>query len=1005
MKKAISLLLSFLLIVCIPLNTIAIDDLTNFGASERSNPVGDLNEDGVTDVADILKLKNLIMNDAWTDDNLSYGDLNDDNTLDVADIIKLKYIIMYAPQADPTTYTRGEWITLLAEKIGIESIQIEEDFECFYGDSLDSEYGSIAETFHALNLLPAPDSEGYVDPEQDIPLFEADKTSTREFAAYTVAKVMGFEGEYAIDCVDSDQITYMNEVAVVVQQGFFVLNAQNSFEPMIALIGTDKNRIFAKIDEINSSLEISEADFKDEVTVRSEVMEFEDMDYSAELNDNGTYTAIIENNDSTAEITDGSIIILPANDSYINGITFQVQSVSEIGDELTLICTVPALEDVIEDFDFAGNATADIANLTLADGVTAKYDPNGTIVSGDDSELSPFDVGDEYENLFPGTLTFDLVKQEIEDTGITVSGSFEFEIPKVTAKAKGKLLGGLSIDELTFSITNSIKLKGEAEYDLGIPESSFDVTTGNAKFGTGKTELGRLPIKLGASGLSLDFVFFANFDVSGTISISYTIENTNGFQYKDGAFRIIKDFGSECESIKINAGAKIGLGLAARISLFSVFDLAGVDFHAGLGLNAKFVAHEDIDPDLYCGDAAVFLYATLELDEDTIIIDLVKNVFGLSWKWEIFTEDNSPLKLSCHIENGQWVDSCTYGKGHILGAVKDAETGEAIGGARIMIYNASTNTLVASVQTQHVSLILSDLQLYKGEFLAQNLPAGSYKLDVKATGYQAYSIMVDVLEGQRVVCEAALMLLREDVDGNGTVSGTITNALTGELLSGTNYLIRADWNSTSGDVLNEGLIDGSAYTVELAPGNYTIEIAKEGFISVYSNFVVQSNSETTKNIAISPIEGIGVDADSFRVVLTWGTVPEDLDSHLYHKDSDGYTVFHTCYYDDYYGYDPLIANLDVDDIDGEGPETSTVYEKSDSGTYSFYVHDYTNLYSDSSVAMSNSGAQVKLYSGEILLATFNIPQNREGTLWHVFDYDATTDEFTYVNEFSYATEG
>lgn len=55
--------------------------------------------------------------------------------------------------------------------------------------------------------------------------------------------------------------------------------------------------------------------------------------------------------------------------------------------------------------------------------------------------------------------------------------------------------------------------------------------------------------------------------------------------------------------------------------------------------------------------------------------------------------------------------------------------------------------------------------------------------------------------------------------------------------------------------------------------------------------------------------------------------------------------------------------------------------------------------------MSNSEVQVKLYSGESLIAMFNIPQNREGTLWHVFDYNAATDEFTYVNEFSYSYAG
>lgn len=140
-------------------------------------------------------------------------------------------------------------------------------------------------------------------------------------------------------------------------------------------------------------------------------------------------------------------------------------------------------------------------------------------------------------------------------------------------------------------------------------------------------------------------------------------------------------------------------------------------------------------------------------------------------------------------------------------------------------------------------------------------------------------------------------------------------------------------------------------------------------------------------------------------MLTWGEYPSDLDSHLYYFDDDGGN-FHTCYYNkDYREGETLVANLDLDDTTSYGPETSTVYQVAENGVYSFYVHDYTNKDSGSSTAMSNSGAQVKLFSGSQLVATFNIPENRGGTLWHVFDYNSYTQEFVYVNEFSYANAG
>ena len=50
--------------------------------------------------------------------------------------------------------------------------------------------------------------------------------------------------------------------------------------------------------------------------------------------------------------------------------------------------------------------------------------------------------------------------------------------------------------------------------------------------------------------------------------------------------------------------------------------------------------------------------------------------------------------------------------------------------------------------------------------------------------------------------------------------------------------------------------------------------------------------------------------------------------------------------------------------------------------------------------MASSGAQVKVYAGQTLIATYNVP-NRSGTLWHVFDFDAKTKKLIPINTMSY----
>ena len=55
------------------------------------------------------------------------------------------------------------------------------------------------------------------------------------------------------------------------------------------------------------------------------------------------------------------------------------------------------------------------------------------------------------------------------------------------------------------------------------------------------------------------------------------------------------------------------------------------------------------------------------------------------------------------------------------------------------------------------------------------------------------------------------------------------------------------------------------------------------------------------------------------------------------------------------------ADLDVDDTDWEGPETTTIYKQT-AGTYSFYIYDFTDQSDEESTNMSNkSGAIVTVY--------------------------------------------
>lgn len=76
----------------------------------------------------------------------------------------------------------------------------------------------------------------------------------------------------------------------------------------------------------------------------------------------------------------------------------------------------------------------------------------------------------------------------------------------------------------------------------------------------------------------------------------------------------------------------------------------------------------------------------------------------------------------------------------------------------------------------------------------------------------------------------------------------------------------------------------------------------------------------------------------FRIVVTWGSRPADLDAHLTGPFPEG-GQFHI-----WYRHKVLIGGkdfLDRDDTSGYGPETITIYKPA-VGNYSYSVFDYSN---------------------------------------------------------------
>ncbi|MGN1164954.1 MAG: hypothetical protein ACI4S2_00825 [Lachnospiraceae bacterium] len=201
-----------------------------------------------------------------------------------------------------------------------------------------------------------------------------------------------------------------------------------------------------------------------------------------------------------------------------------------------------------------------------------------------------------------------------------------------------------------------------------------------------------------------------------------------------------------------------------------------------------------------------------------------------------------------------------------------------------------------------------------------------------------------------------------------------------EILSDLDVIIRRGVNNRSGEAVYEGHIDGNSGTVELAPGMYTVQMIKDNYMDTYSSLFVSKDTGNRLSIYATP----ELNEDEYRIVLTWNETPRDLDSHLFAPNDTGNGDYHICYY--HMSDNEGNTSLDVDDVDGYGPETTTINHIKQ-GHYKFYVSDFTNcsMNNEESMDMSRSSATVRVYGKQGLIQTFYVPVNQKGVIWEVFE--------------------
>lgn len=332
------------------------------------------------------------------------------------------------------------------------------------------------------------------------------------------------------------------------------------------------------------------------------------------------------------------------------------------------------------------------------------------------------------------------------------------------------------------------------------------------------------------------------------------------------------------------------------------------------------------------------------------------------------------LNLAYNIlEKVQSVEGISTISGHLT-----ASTGEGIEDAKVSLQSVAYGKELISAAT--------DAQGYY-EFLIP-IRKTEYNLSFEKEGFTEETLY-DIEANEEVIDLSQETVYLAEEDANEYTCELIfydalNKASDGSgmaVLSDIDVRIRRGANNRQGDTVYEGYLNSNAETVSLPSGMYTVQMTKEGYMDTYASLFVSKDTANILSVYATP----ELEDGEYRIVLTWGDTPRDLDSHLFApasgSDSEDY---HICYYHMTDGSGN--TSLDVDDTDGYGPETTTIRRIKD-GQYKFYVSDFTNCSQNDveSEQMSRSSATVRVYGAEGLIQTFYVPVNQKGVIWEVFE--------------------
>ena len=344
-----------------------------------------------------------------------------------------------------------------------------------------------------------------------------------------------------------------------------------------------------------------------------------------------------------------------------------------------------------------------------------------------------------------------------------------------------------------------------------------------------------------------------------------------------------------------------------------------------------------------------------------------------------------PLLLAVLIFSCKKDDGGTTPQGGIaVSGIVQTFGGQPIAGATVQLFAGTTTSgTPAATGTSNAS----------GQWQANVSSAGRYTAMMSAASYPTAYVSINIQSGQTSVNVGTTVLAAQ------RITGTINDARTGTPVA--NAVVRfflGSGTDTSGYRFPDLVTNASGqFITSLTIGTYVYAVYAQNRLPLVSGLAVNDTTPTQFTSTVTD----PVPAGQMRIILNWGRVPSDLDSHLTGDSTttSGRPRYHVFYANRVvrFANGDTIAYLDVDDVTSYGPETITIY-RFFPGTLRYKIHDYSNRNATGSHYMSDSSqAIVRVYTSAGLIREDRIRTGQPGNQWYAYDINGATQAITFVN--------